>query len=101
EDLPKAAMFALRDEGLDSPFEQLVGSLISARTRDETTVNVCRRLFAVAKTPKELARLDEDQLVELLHGASCPEPKARDLIAIAQRIETEFHGRVPESIEEL
>ena len=37
-DLPKAAMFDLRDRGYGSPFEQLVGSLISARTRDETTV---------------------------------------------------------------
>ena len=32
--LPKAAMFALRDMGHGSPFEQLVSSLISARTRD-------------------------------------------------------------------
>ena len=45
-DLPKAAMFDLRDRGYGSPFEQLVGSLISARTRDETTVEVCLRLFA-------------------------------------------------------
>src|SRR4051812_13018688 len=43
--LPKAAMFDLRDRGYGSPFEQLVGSLISARTRDETTVEVCLRLF--------------------------------------------------------
>src|SRR5206468_12164493 len=34
--LPKAAMFDLRDRGYASPFEQLVGALISARTRDET-----------------------------------------------------------------
>jgi endonuclease III len=32
-DLPKAAMFDLRDRGFGTPFEQLVGSLISARTR--------------------------------------------------------------------
>src|ERR671916_495717 len=58
-DLPKAAMFDLRDRGYGSPFEQLVGSLISARTRDETTMAVCLRLFAVARTPAEFARLDE------------------------------------------
>lgn len=37
---PKAAMFDLRDQGYSSPFEQLVGSLISARTRDESTMEV-------------------------------------------------------------
>src|SRR5829696_6506743 len=54
-DLPKAAMFDLRDRGFDSPFEQLVGSLISARTRDETTLAVCLRLFARARTPAAIA----------------------------------------------
>ena len=49
--VPKAAMFDLRDRGYSSPFEQLVGSLISARTRDETTIAVCLRLFAEARTP--------------------------------------------------
>ena len=53
--LPKAAMFDLRDRGYSSPFEQLVGSLISARTRDETTMEVCLRLFARARTPEAMA----------------------------------------------
>src|SRR3954449_11534480 len=67
--LPKAAMFDLRDRGFSSPFEQLVGSLISARTRDETTTAVCLRLFAVARTPRDLAALGEDELATLLRGA--------------------------------
>src|SRR5919202_311717 len=72
--LPKAAMFDLRDRGYASPFEQLVGSLISARTRDETTVEVCLRLFAVARTPADFVALDEGRLAELLHDATFPEP---------------------------
>src|SRR5258707_6041404 len=84
--LPKAAMFDLRDRGFGSPFEQLVGSLISARTRDETTMEVCLRLFAVARTPPAMAGLDEATLVPLLPGATFPEPKARDLIALSRRI---------------
>jgi endonuclease III len=99
--LPKAAMFDLRDRGFSSPFEQLVGSLISARTRDETTTAVCLRLFAVARTPRDLAALGEDELAMLLRGASFPEPKARDLIAIAGRIESEFGGVVPDTFEGL
>ena len=100
-DLPKAAMFALRDRGHDSPFEQLVGSLISARTRDETTVVVCERLFAVARTPAQMAALPEEELVRLLNGATFPEPKARDLIALSRRIIVEHGGEVPDTLEEL
>ncbi len=97
----KAAMFDLRDRGYSSPFEQLVGSLISARTRDETTLAVCLRLFAVANTPEQMAALDESQLITLLHGASFPEPKARDIQAFSRRIIEEFGGNVPDTMEGL
>ena len=99
--LAKAAMFDLRDRGFDSPFEQLVGSLISARTRDETTMAVCLRLFAVAKTPRAMAALDPATLAGLLHGASFPEPKARDLIELSRSIVEEHGGVVPDTVEGL
>ena len=99
--LPKAAMFDLRDRGFSTPFEQLVGTLISARTRDETTMEVCLRLFAVARTPEAMAALDEARLVGLLHGATFPEPKARDLRELSRRILQEHGGRVPDTMEGL
>lgn len=100
-DLPKAAMFDLRDRGFGSPFEQLVGSLISARTRDETTLAVCLRLFEAARTPEELAVLSEPELVELIKPATFPEPKARDLLALSRRIVAEHGGVVPDTMEGL
>lgn len=99
--VPKAAMFELRDRGYGSLFEQLVASLISARTRDETTIPVCLRLFAVARTAAEMAALDEPRLVRLLHGATFPEPKARDILALSRQIAGELGGVVPETPEGL
>src|SRR4051812_37389834 len=98
---PKAAMFDLRDQGDGSPFEQLVGSLISARTRDETTLPVCLRLFARARTPEALAALDEATLVRLLAGVTFAEVKARDIRALSQQIVTEHGGHVPDTLEGL
>jgi endonuclease-3 len=100
-DHPKAAMFELRDRGYGSPFEQLVASLISARTRDEVTTPVCLRLFATARTPADMAALDEPALVGLLHGATFPEPKARDMLALSRRILEEHGGQVPDTMEGL
>jgi endonuclease III len=97
--LPKAAMFDLRDRGHASPFEQLVAALISARTRDETTTPVCLRLFARARTPAAMAALPEAELVELLQGATFPEPKARDILALSRRIAEA--GAVPDTMEGL
>ena len=100
-DLPRAAMFQLRDEGHDTPYEQLVASLISARTLDETTIPVCRRLFARARTPAAMTTLDEAELVALLRGATFPEPKARDILTLS-RIVLECHGgEVPDTPEGL
>jgi endonuclease-3 len=97
--LPKAAMFELRDRGHGSPFEQLVSALISARTRDEVSLPVSERLFAVANTPAAMAALDEAQLVGLLHGATFPEPKARDILALSRQIAAA--GAVPDTPEGL
>ncbi|RUL84907.1 endonuclease III domain-containing protein [Tautonia sociabilis] len=97
-DLPRAAMFDLRDQGYDSPFEQLVGALISARTRDEATMAACLRLFAEARTPEQLAELEPGRLVELLRGVGFPEVKAGALREIARRLVAEHGGRVPDSM---
>lgn len=94
---PKAAMFELRDRGHASPFEQLVASLISARTRDETTLAVAERLFAIADSPAAMAALPEERLAGLLHGATFPEPKARDIRDLSRRILEEHGGEVPDT----
>ncbi|WP_376091313.1 endonuclease III domain-containing protein [Roseomonas sp. CCTCC AB2023176] len=99
--LPKAAMFELRDRGYGSLFEQLISSLISARTRDETTIPVSLRLFDAARTPEAMAALDEGALIRLLHGATFPEPKARDILALSRAIRDDHGGRVPETPEAL
>ncbi len=100
-DLPRAAMFDLRDRGYRSPFEQLVGALISARTRDETTTKVCLRLFEAARTPEQVLALDEAELRRLLGGAAFAEAKARDIREIARRIVEDWDGQVPDSLEAL
>ena len=99
--LPKAAMFELRDRGYASLFEQVVSALISARTRDETTIPVSLRLFAEARTPAAMAALDEATMIRLLHGATFPEPKARDLLAFARGVMAEHDGVVPDTLEGL
>ena len=93
--LPKAALFALADEGFGSVFEQLLACIISIRTRDETTVPVARGLFAVARTPQALARLEPARIESLIAPCTFPEPKARQLLAIAHRAVDTFGGVLP------
>jgi endonuclease-3 len=93
--LPKAAMFQLADEGFDSLFEQVVACIISIRTYEETTLPTARRLFAVARTPAEMARLSPDEIDRLIGACTFHEPKARQIHAIAVEAVERHGGKLP------
>jgi endonuclease III len=94
-DMPKPSMFQLFDEGFSTPFEQLIACIISIRTLEETSLPVSRRLFAVARTPDQVAALPVPELEELITPATFPEPKAANIQAIAVRVRDEFGGALP------
>src|SRR5215207_25268 len=81
--LPKAAMFELADDGFNSVFEQVVACIISIRTLEETTLPTARQLFAVARTPAEVARLDPSEIDHVIGACTFLEPKACQIHAIA------------------
>jgi len=93
---PKAAMFELAERGYNTLFEQLISCIISIRTLDETTIPVSLRLFEVARTPEQLLTLDIPTLTQLLYGTTYPDQKAYTMRGIAERIITEFDGKLPD-----
>lgn len=92
---PKAAMFELRNDGFDTPFEQLISCLLSVRTRDETSVVDSRRLFGVARTPADLATMDPADIDALIPDVTFHERKAVQIRDIARRVQDEFGGELP------
>jgi endonuclease-3 len=92
---PPAAMFQLFDEGFQSAFEQLVACMISIRTYDEVTIPTAHRLFARARTPREIAALPVAEIDSLIRTSTFHERKAAQISAIAARVETEFGGVLP------
>jgi endonuclease-3 len=92
---PKAAMFELADDGFDSLFEQLVACIVSIRTRDETTIPAAKRLFELARTPKEMLSASPDEIEEAIAASTFSENKAPQIHAIARRIVEEMGGELP------
>lgn len=80
----KAMLFELRDRGYDSVFEQLCACVLSIRTFDETSLKSSLRLFERARTPRELAKLDVDEVAKLIFDSTFPRQKATNLLAIAR-----------------
>src|SRR4051812_6220287 len=89
---PKAAMFELYEKGYTSLFEQLVSCIISIRTLDETTIPISEKLFAKARTPKEMLKLRPAELETLLYGSQYPGQKAYTMLGIAKAAVDEFGG---------
>jgi len=92
---PKAALFELAALGHSSVFEQLVGCLISIRTRDETTLPTAQRLFARARTPAAVAALSAAEIDGLIGACAFHEAKARQIHEIARRALAECGGSLP------
>ncbi len=81
---PPAALFALAEQGYDTLFEVVVGCILSIRTRDEDLMKIAPRVWARARTPEAIAALDEAELVALIAPTQFPEPKAKQIQAIAR-----------------
>lgn len=84
-----------------TPFQILVCTMLSARTRDEVTTVVCKKLFSIAPTPQTLATLEIDDLEKLLHPLGFYKSKAKYLKQLTYDILTKFKGQVPSSLETL
>lgn len=88
-------MFALAELGWTSVFAQLVACIISVRTRDETTLPAALALLRRAPDARAMAALSESEIAGLIAAATFPQQKARNIRAIAERTQREFHGVLP------
>lgn len=88
-------MFELAAQGYKTVFEQLVACIISIRTYDEVSLPTAVRLFARARTAKDIAKLSFREIDSLISPSTFHEGKARQIHAIAKRVVEEFNGELP------
>jgi endonuclease III len=83
------------------PFRILVATILSARTQDPVTAQAARRLFAVAPDLNALRQLPTPRIAELIYPVGFYRVKAEHLHQLPDALDAEFHGRIPETVEEL
>lgn len=88
-------------EQTGSPFKVLVATILSARTRDETTTIVVRRLFAEVQSPSDLRHRSVAELETLIFPVGFYHTKARHLKALGDVLQRDFGDMVPDTIEDL
>ncbi len=86
---------------LGDPFQVLIATVISQRTREEQTTAVSTRVFVRYPDAAALALAAEPELYALLDGSEYREEKAPRLIALAGILVEKFGGLVPDDLDAL
>ena len=83
------------------PFKILIGTILSARTRDEVTTTVIRTLFSRFKNPEDLSRANINDIRKLIQKIGFYNVKASRLKEVSQLIIKKYNGKVPSNLDEL
>jgi len=83
------------------PFRTLIGTILSARSRDEMTDRITEALFRRYPTPRKLARADRRAVERLLKPIGFYRTKARYITLAARRVEARGVPRTLEGLMEL
>lgn len=84
-----------------SPFELLVGVVLSAQATDKSVNVATRKLFPVANTPEKILALGEDGLTEIIKSIGLYKTKARNILATCRLLMEHHGGNVPQTREQL
>lgn len=95
------ALRQLHDAEKGDPFLILIGTILSARTRDENTTKVVRNLFAEYGTPGALAAADISDVERIIRPIGFYHVKARRIVDVARIIHEQYGDRVPDDMDRL
>jgi endonuclease III len=95
------ALKGLQMEETGDPFKILIGTILSARTRDENTTKVVRKFFERYTTPEEVACADIDEIKKIIHSIGFYNVKANRIKEVAKVLVERHGGRVPSNIDDL
>lgn len=85
-----------------NPFRVLVACIMSLRTKDDLTIPLAATLFETwGDTPEQLVKLSLPQMEKAIYPVGFYKTKAKNILAICQRLIDEFDGQVPADLDAL
>jgi endonuclease III len=84
-----------------NPYTLLVAVALSAQATDAGVNKATKNLFPIADTPEKMVALGEDRLRELIKTIGLYRNKAKNVIALSERLIKDFGGKVPADREAL
>lgn len=97
---PQSEFVKLMDS-FKNPYLVLIACILSLRTNDKTTYPATLRMLELAKTPKEMKNVRQEELAKAIYPVGFYENKAKQIIELSKIIDEELNGQVPDEIEDL
>lgn len=85
----------------ENPLQLLIATVLSAQCTDKRVNQVTPALFRKYKTIKAFAAADLLEIEELVHSTGFFRAKAKNIKGLTMKIQSDFHGEVPQTLEEL
>lgn len=95
------ALRELHEAETGGPFSILIGTILSARTKDESTTKVVKVLFSNYKNPKELANAKVKDIEKIIKSIGFYHVKSKRIIDVAKIIDRKYKGKVPDDLDTL
>ncbi len=97
-DVPIVTLVA---ETSNDPFMVLISTVLSLRTKDETTAVASRRLFKLADNPADMIKLSEKEIIKAIYPVGFYKTKAKNIKSICRDLISKYDSKVPDDIDEL
>jgi len=97
-DVPIVTLVA---ESTNDPFRVLISTVLSLRTKDETTAVASRKLFKLADNPSDMLKLSEKEIMKAIYPVGFYKTKAKNIKSICRDLISKYDSKVPDDIDEL
>lgn len=85
----------------NTPFQILISTILSLRTKDEITYPTAEKLFNKLKTPEDFVNTSIEEIEKDIYPVGFYKTKAQNIKKISEIIIKKYNGNVPSTIEEL
>lgn len=82
-------------------FQTLIAITLSARTRDEVTIEVCKKLFKKYPNPKSFSKARLSDIQKIIRPINFYRNKSKNVLSCAKILTKDYNSRVPLDIEDL
>lgn len=84
-----------------NPFLVLISCILSLRTKDKTTSQAAKRLFALADNPYDMLKLPNKKIEKAIFPVGFYPTKTRYIKKTCKMLIKDYNGKVPDTMDEL